>query len=96
MITIPDACAEGTCQHADFPHMLVTTAEYDANMGRKIGWVHVPSVELIICMQCHHWPDSGTRHTHGPKCRCGCHCVVVDSREDAPTEGADDLERTTA
>jgi len=96
MITIPDACADGTCQHADFPHMLVETAEYDANIGRKLGWVYVPSIEFIVCLRCHHWPESGIRNTRGPKCTCGCHYVVLDSREDTPAQGADDLERTRA
>jgi hypothetical protein len=95
MITIPAACEDGTCQHADFPHMLVTTAEYDANMGRKRGWMHIPSFEFIVCLTCHHWPESGTRHTKGVRCRCGCHFVVLDSRDEASTkDAADDLERT--
>jgi hypothetical protein len=78
MITIPEACAEGTCRHGNptFPHMVVTTSEYTVKLKGR-GWVTIPSAEFIVCLACHHWPDSVK-----PNCQCeaNCHESVIYSK----------------
>jgi hypothetical protein len=78
MITYPVSCSEGTCNHAPYPHRLVTTSsEVIVRTGRD-GKPILEEREgrmFVVCAACGCWDRSGAK----ARCGCGCHTAVIPS-----------------
>lgn len=74
MQTAPEKCAEATCGHAPFPHRLSVTPATTVyrRVAGKLTATELPAREHLICLTCHHWPNSGSVAANRT-CQCVCH-----------------------
>jgi hypothetical protein len=84
MQTITPECATGKCQHASYPHKIVTCEAREAVL---LDWrtqrrerTQIPAMTFVVCLACNHWLGSGA------VCGCDCHLIRVYSEASTSIE----------